>query len=157
MPFSEAAEMICDDKLRDPRWQEKRLRILDRDRFTCRQCDSKNRPLNVYPGYYDPGKDPWEYEDETLVTVCEVCHPRVQNLMADVHRLVACFGVYHLRALQQLLVAIHKSLDIDTQRWPKSVGLEKQQYADMRRELTEEIVDQLDRLCGARIRSCDPE
>lgn len=62
------------EKLRDPRWQKKRLEIMQRDEFTCQACDSKEKTLNVHHCYYKKGADPWDYENESLVTLCEECH-----------------------------------------------------------------------------------
>lgn len=62
------------EKLRNPKWQKRRLEILNRDHFTCRLCGDKERTLHVHHIRYDRGADPWDYPDNTLVTVCEACH-----------------------------------------------------------------------------------
>lgn len=62
------------DKLRDPRWQRKRLEILWRDDFTCRLCSDKESTLHVHHLRYDRGADPWDYPEICLVTLCEACH-----------------------------------------------------------------------------------
>lgn len=35
-------------KLKDPRWQRKRLEILQRDNFTCQECYATDKELNVH-------------------------------------------------------------------------------------------------------------
>lgn len=60
--------------LRDPRWQKKRLKILERDNWTCRKCESKEKTLHVHHLYYEYGKNPWEYPDLSLSTLCLECH-----------------------------------------------------------------------------------
>lgn len=60
--------------LKDPRWQRKRLEILQRDNWTCRQCGSTEDTLHVHHHYYEKGKKPWEYDDRILITLCEGCH-----------------------------------------------------------------------------------
>ena len=62
------------EKLRDPRWQKKRLEIMERDKFTCQACASEVKTLNVHHIKYVYGKDPWNYDNESLVTLCEYCH-----------------------------------------------------------------------------------
>jgi hypothetical protein len=62
------------EKLRDPRWQKKRLEIMSRDNFSCQICEDTKSTLNVHHRMYFPGKEPWEYEDWCLVTLCENCH-----------------------------------------------------------------------------------
>lgn len=61
-------------KLKDPRWQKKRLEILSRDTFTCRLCDDSENTLHVHHIRYEKGADPWDYPDDCLVTLCESCH-----------------------------------------------------------------------------------
>lgn len=62
------------DKLRDPRWQKKRLEIMARDGWCCRRCASGTKTLNVHHRHYLRGAAPWEYPNDALETVCEDCH-----------------------------------------------------------------------------------
>ena len=62
------------EKLRDPRWQRKRLEVLERDGWACQLCDENTKTLNVHHRLYEKGRDPWDYPVETLVTLCEDCH-----------------------------------------------------------------------------------
>lgn len=66
------------EKLRDPRWQKKRLEIMQRDHFRCRVCHSEEDTLNVHHIVY-AAKEPWDSEDDDLVTVCEDCHGVVKH------------------------------------------------------------------------------
>ncbi len=61
-------------KLRDPRWQKKRLEIMQRDNFICQRCYDGEITLNVHHNLYRSGYEPWDYPNETLVTLCEECH-----------------------------------------------------------------------------------
>lgn len=61
--------------LKDPRWILKRLIILKRDNYRCTTCGSRKR-LQVHHTYYSGGYNPWEYPDEDLITLCEVCHKK---------------------------------------------------------------------------------
>lgn len=69
--------MTYSEKLKDPRWQKKRLEILERDNFTCRECGSKTDTLHIHHCCYIKGKQPWEYS-ETLLTLCANCHQERQ-------------------------------------------------------------------------------
>lgn len=62
------------ERLRDPRWQRKRLEIMSRDDFQCCRCRAHEITLNVHHCYYVRGNDPWEYPDASLLTLCEPCH-----------------------------------------------------------------------------------
>jgi len=61
-------------QLRDPRWQKKRLEILNRDNFTCQHCLCKDKELQVHHRYYEKDKLAWEYDDNCFITLCKDCH-----------------------------------------------------------------------------------
>ena len=65
--------MTYQEKLKDPRWQKKRLEILKRDDFTCQKCFDSENTLHIHHRYYRKC-DPWEYPNEALLTLCENCH-----------------------------------------------------------------------------------
>lgn len=69
LPYSE--------KLKDPRWQQKRLRIMERDGWACVHCKAKSRNLQVHHTMY--AKDPWSVEDEFLITLCDDCHEELHE------------------------------------------------------------------------------
>lgn len=71
--------MTYAEKLRDPRWQKKRLEILERDKFTCRVCKDKTRTLHVHHIRYLKDRDPWDYKEFYLVTLCEKCHEKEED------------------------------------------------------------------------------
>src|ERR1041384_2592432 len=68
--------------LRDPRWQRKRLEILQRDGWACTACRATDRQLHVHHNGYLKGKKPWEYEDWNLVTLCDDCHEKATGSIA---------------------------------------------------------------------------
>ena len=63
------------EKLKHPKWQKKRLEILQRDNFTCRNCDSDEKTLQIHHLVYN-NCDPWEYDNRYLITLCEDCHKK---------------------------------------------------------------------------------
>lgn len=85
-------------KLKDPRWQKKRLQIMERDNFTCQSggCGSTTDTLNVHHKFYESGKDPWDYDGNVLVTLCENCHKEEEqckdSAMKWLHRAFARAG-----------------------------------------------------------------
>lgn len=66
--------MTYSEKLKDPRWQKKRLEIMSRDGFQCINCSSKTSTLTVHHFYYISGRMPWEYPDQSMATLCHDCH-----------------------------------------------------------------------------------
>lgn len=70
-------------KLQDPRWQRKRLEVLQRDHFTCRQCGDETRRLDVHHEYYVSQRQPWEYPLSAYKTLCSECHKEIKETPAQ--------------------------------------------------------------------------
>lgn len=66
--------MTYSEKLQDPRWQKKRLEVMERDGWQCQHCHSATKPLTVHHLRYRPGRDPWDYASAELLTLCSDCH-----------------------------------------------------------------------------------
>lgn len=75
-------------KLKDPRWQQVRLRVMNRDEWKCRDCGCADKTLHVHHCFYEKG-DPWETSDEFLLTLCEECHQSRGDLEADAKKALA--------------------------------------------------------------------
>lgn len=60
------------EKLKDPRWQKKRLKILERDNWKCVVTGDSTETLHVHHRRYFG--QPWDAPDEELETVCERVH-----------------------------------------------------------------------------------
>lgn len=69
--------MTYSEKLKDPRWQKKRLEVLERDCFTCKQCGDTETTLHVH--HFTYSKNPWESEIHDLITYCKHCHYIVEQ------------------------------------------------------------------------------
>lgn len=109
--------MTYSEKLKDPRWQKKRLEILKRDDFTCQWCGDKANTLHVHHLEYHKGRDPWNYDDDCLITLCVNCH----ECEADDYRgekSLFCFAPYD----EYLQVAIYHRIGALTPRQKFLVG-----------------------------------
>ena len=72
------------EKLKDPRWQKLRLRVFERDGWKCRICDSTSNTLHAHHTYYETDSDgPWDYPDETIITLCAECHESEHVCISD--------------------------------------------------------------------------
>lgn len=71
--------MTYTEKLKDPRWQRKRLTIFERDEWRCCACHRADKNLQVHHLIY-ARCDPWEYPDHVFQTLCADCHEERQEL-----------------------------------------------------------------------------
>lgn len=71
------------EQLKSPKWQKRRLEILNRDKFTCQICGSTEKTLHVHHTIYIPGRNIWEYEDDQLITLCEDCHAEEHGVLSN--------------------------------------------------------------------------
>jgi hypothetical protein len=62
------------EKLRDPRWQKKRLEVMEHHNFSCEVCGDTETTLNVHHKEYFKDQEPWEYATGQLACICENCH-----------------------------------------------------------------------------------
>lgn len=61
-------------KLKDPRWQKKRLEALTYGHWACEQCGGTESTLHVHHRQYFKGREPWDYKVGQLAVLCEDCH-----------------------------------------------------------------------------------
>ena len=80
--------MSYSKKLKDPRWQKRRLDILSRDKFTCKLCLTETETLHVHHKRYIKGGEPWDAPDSALVTLCETCHSEEAGMSEAISELV---------------------------------------------------------------------
>ena len=122
----------------DPRWQRKRLEVLERDGWKCRSCGSSTVTLHVHHSWYGYIYDetshrsrrrfPWEYENYQLASLCEACHAWEHESLAHVQQdLVDMFGMAgflaeDLSELFHLLRSSWASGEIDARGIVATVG-----------------------------------
>lgn len=69
-PLTYSEQLACQE------WKEKRIKILERDNYSCRTCQRKleTRKMHVHHELYMPNIYAWECPDEYLTTLCQDCH-----------------------------------------------------------------------------------
>jgi len=75
--------------LRDPRWQKKRLEVLESTGWACEFCGAEGSTLHVHHKHYVQGRNPWEYDDTQLAVLCEDCHSVRHDADKKIHDLLA--------------------------------------------------------------------
>lgn len=81
------------EKMKDPRWQKKRLEVLEDRKWLCEICGDTESTLHVHHKQYFKGRDPWEYEIGQLSALCEKCHKEL-HVDEDELLLAASFVVH---------------------------------------------------------------
>ena len=71
--------MTYSEKLKNPKWQKKRLEILERDKWTCKYCGNKKKTLHIHHLFYYEDYEPWDIPNKYLVTLCYDCHKEIQE------------------------------------------------------------------------------
>jgi len=66
--------------LQDPKWKIKAQFIRKRDGHKCQHCGKKTPRLQVHHTVYIDGLKPWEYENDTLVSLCSTCHKKEHGI-----------------------------------------------------------------------------
>jgi hypothetical protein len=100
------------EKLKDPRWQRKRLEVMERHNFECQECGDKEGQLNVHHPFYKKGAEPWEYEVLELMCLCDNCHKvaHLQEAKLDglIHKIKSdsSLRAYWFNALIGYLIAV---------------------------------------------------
>jgi hypothetical protein len=70
-------------KLQNPKWQKKRLEIMQRDKFKCIICGCNDKELHVHHRWYQFGKEIWDYPDTCFETLCFECHEYIEMNIKD--------------------------------------------------------------------------
>jgi 5-methylcytosine-specific restriction endonuclease McrA len=62
------------DKLLKSEWTIKKNKILKRDEYKCTCCGSGENLVVHHTFYFGDYRNPWEYPNKSLITLCETCH-----------------------------------------------------------------------------------
>lgn len=60
---------------KDPRWQRKRLKIMERDGWKCVACGASDKELHVHHLMYE--NEYWDTPDKYLQALCFECHDKL--------------------------------------------------------------------------------
>lgn len=113
--------------LASPKWQKKRLEILNRDNFTCKSCGNKDDQLHIHHTYYNFEIKPWEYPSESLVTLCNSCHQYITDAKSELKRKIDAFAKTK-EALDNLDFAASILMFIDTESLEKEAKILYEKY-----------------------------
>ena len=64
--------------LQHPKWQKKRLRVFNRDKWKCRKCKDTETTLHVHHLKYTK-RYPYNELMGNLITLCSRCHKKAHK------------------------------------------------------------------------------
>jgi hypothetical protein len=106
--------MTYSEKLKDPRWQRRRLEVLKAAEFRCQDCGDTTKTLAVHHGRYERGKEPWEAANHDLICLCEESHQYRHSLEAEIKTGMSCLPLHLLNALSTTaLVMGHVGMNME--------------------------------------------
>jgi hypothetical protein len=108
------------EKLSDPRWQKKRLQILEKSEWSCLNCGDSESQLHVHHLFYEKGKQPWEYDDQYLIPVCKDCHEGLDAARSAILKVMSGYPPDFLSELHMALCDILEPINNGThpyERW----------------------------------------
>lgn len=82
------ANLTYAEKLRDPRWQKKRLEILNLAKWQCEDCGTEKVELHIHHSHYLYGVDPWDHPGDLMTVVCKSCHKERQLVEQTIHTIL---------------------------------------------------------------------
>lgn len=62
------------EQIKSPKWQKKRLDILNLRGFKCEECGNEEQQLHIHHRFYIKGRKAWEYDNDVFQVLCENCH-----------------------------------------------------------------------------------
>lgn len=71
--------MTYSEQLKSPKWQKRRLQVLEAAGWKCCNCHKEDRQLQVHHGAYLRGVDLWDYPPEMFHVLCDKCHKKVSG------------------------------------------------------------------------------
>lgn len=71
--------MNYSEKLKDPRWQKRRLKVMEYARWRCQICGAKDNTLHCHHSYYSKAKEPWQYPEGSIICICDACHAKIHD------------------------------------------------------------------------------
>lgn len=102
------------EQLQHPKWQKKRLEILNRDNFKCQSCSSEIKSLHVH--HFSYNKNPWDVDNDYLITLCNDCHSDEEILklrLFDVFKSISKNSFVLYKDFFDILIQIYDNYDLD--------------------------------------------
>lgn len=98
--------MNYSDQIKSPKWQKKRLEILELRGFKCEICSDEENQLHVHHRFYIKGRKAWEYDNDVFQVLCHKCHEKEHSKVTKNE-----FSEYE----NELIIALRKAKVFDSE------------------------------------------
>ena len=102
--------MNYSEQLKHPKWQRRRLEVLQAMGFACEQCRVEDKTLHVHHRRYVKGRMVWEYPDVELTVLCEDCHQQYHEWKELLDELLAIVPTNEIGSTTAMFGGILESL-----------------------------------------------
>ena len=93
------------EQYKDPRWQKRRLKELERTNYTCEICNNTKKTLHIHHGSYLKGLEIWS-DSYKLYVLCEDCHEESHDLLEEIKESIGDIHPSNYFALSKLIFGI---------------------------------------------------
>lgn len=76
------------DKLKNPKWQKKRLEVLNLHGFKCEKCGCEDKELHVHHRFYIKGREVWQYDNDVFQVLCCDCHEKEHLKVKEINEVI---------------------------------------------------------------------
>lgn len=67
------------EQIKSPKWQKKRLEVLNLRGFKCEECGDEEQQLHIHHRFYIKNRMAWEYDNDVFQVLCSDCHEMAHN------------------------------------------------------------------------------
>lgn len=111
--------MTYSQKLKDPRWQKKRLEVMHRDGWACLDCGNSEATLTVHHCLYQG--EPWNADVDLLMTLCLECHSTRHELEQEARAISAKIStLMQIEEFYEFVCRLSKVAQLATNRKERS-------------------------------------
>lgn len=101
--------MLYKEKLQSQEWRDFSRAAKENANYACQMYKRGKVRLNLHHLFYDLNKEPWEYEPQDVVVICEGCHNEIHDQLQNFRRFV--FGKLNPQSFRVLNGALAVGLD----------------------------------------------
>ena len=98
------------EQIKHPKWQKKRLEILEENNWTCAACGNTDAQLHVHHTRYEKNKMIWDYSNYKLMAVCNECHKEIHRIKDSIKEIIDInhTNTYSLKLIHDIILNISK-------------------------------------------------